>query len=158
MKTGLMYNRRIDRIIIVLVPLAFGVYASTRPIKRLRADMPPQFVDISPAAGNKQRAAETELARKYWAAAITAVEWRYSYGSPLPDTPPDDFRIDGNTAASAELPSASRLRYWRRLQKVWLSPDSWRTTQEWSLRWLTDPVMRIGDWFDRTVSDFAGKP
>jgi hypothetical protein len=154
----MLYNRKIDRLLIVVVPIGLFLYASTRPTMRLRADMPAQFTDASASASSRQRAAEADLARKYWALAISAVQWRYTYGSPLPDTPPDDFRLFGDVPAGSEPLSASRFRYWHRLQLVWLSPDAWKVTHAWSTQWLTDPLMRAGDWFDRSFKDFVANP
>jgi hypothetical protein len=154
----MLYKRRIDRFLIVAVPVVIFVYASTRPIKRLGADMPPQFIDTPPSARGKQRAADVELAHKYWELAISAMQWRYTYGSPLPDTPPDDFRLYGDTPSASEPLSLSRFRYWHRFQQVWLLPETWKTSREWSTLWLTDPIMRAGDWFDRTLKDWVGKP
>jgi hypothetical protein len=62
----MLHNRKLDRLLILIVPAALFVYLSTRPHVRLRADMPRQFVDIPASAGPKQREAEERLAREYW--------------------------------------------------------------------------------------------
>jgi hypothetical protein len=154
----MLYNRNVDRLLIVVVPVALFVFASTRPIERLRGDMPLNFVDSPPSALPKQRAAEERLARKYWFVTLTAVQWRYTYGSRLPDTPPQDFRVYGDSP-SAPLPLPdSRLRYWHRLQQVWLFPESWTKSRQWSTQWVSDPVMHVGDWIDHTLKDAVGSP
>jgi hypothetical protein len=154
----MLYNRKIDRTLIVLVPVALFIYASTRPTVRLRADMPPQFADSPAIPGAKHLTDEERMARRYWDVAVSSVQWRFTYASPLPETPPEYFRVYGDPATGAAPPAESRLRYWRRLQQIWLSPAAWKTTHEWNTRWLVDPIMQAGNWFDRTFKDFVSKP
>lgn len=136
----MLYNRAIDKLLVIAVPVALFVYASTRPVTQLRPDMPPIFLATPRQASAQQRAAEKRIAQAYWDCTVALIQWRYTYGSPLPDGPPDDFQIGGQTAAALKLAQASRLRYWRQLQKLWNSPDVWITSREWSTRWLTDPL------------------
>jgi hypothetical protein len=154
----MLYNRKVDRFLIMVVPVALFLYASTRPIVRLRTEMPLSFVDTAASATAKQRAAEERLARKYWSVAISVIQWRYTYGSPLPDTPPQEFRVYGESPSVSAPLSDSRLRYWHRLQQAWPSPEVWQKSREWSTQWLTDPVVRAGEWLDRTVKDAVGNP
>src|SRR5579863_4595641 len=118
---SLLYNRAIDKILILLIPTALFLYASNRNVLRLRAVMPLQFVDTS--VSPRQRASEEQIAREYWNCALTFVQWKYTYGSPLPAEPPEDFRIDDRLIGGAGAGPSSRLRYWHRLQQLWLSPD-----------------------------------
>jgi hypothetical protein len=142
----MLYNRKIDRLLILIVPAALFVYASTRSHVRLRANMPQQFVDIPASAGPKQREAEERLAREYWSCVVTVIQWKYTYGSVLPDAPPEEFRLNIQPAPGSEPVASSRVRYWHRLQQVWLSPSSWATSREWSTDWLTEPIKRGGTW------------
>jgi hypothetical protein len=102
--------------------------------------MPAKFVDSPRHANAHQRTREERMAHAYWDCAVTLMQWQYTYGSPLPNKPPDDFRVDTTDVIPWKADPASRLRYWHRLQKLWNSPDSWTTWHEWSMRWLTDPV------------------
>lgn len=184
----------------VTVPVVLFVYASTRPIMRLRADMPSRFRDASKTAGVAQRLAEQRLAEAYWNCALTFIQWKYSYGSPLPDDPPDEFRIkvampagpgpsnanapqgpdaglngaglagsdpDGVEAARAaarlrrkrpppDPVEDSRLRYWRRLQQLWVSPEAWQRSREWSTEWMTGPVTGAVEWSEDYVRNLTG--
>lgn len=184
----------------VTVPAVLFVYASTRPIVRLRADMPPRFADVSKTAGVAQRKVEQRLAETYWNCALTFIQWKYSYGSPLPDHPPDEFRIrvampavpgpsnakapqepdaglnggglagsdpDGVEAAGAaarlrrkrpppDPVEDSRLRYWRRLQELWVSPEAWQRSREWNTEWMTGPVTEAVEWSEDYVRNWTG--
>jgi hypothetical protein len=139
----MLYNRTIDRFLIVAVPAGLFVYASTRPIVRLRADMPAQFVDAPASASAKHRAEEERMARAYWNCAVALVQWKHSYGSPLPEIPPAEFRIDEKTAPASEAASLSRLRYWHQLQSLWLSPEVWTASREWNTQWLTETIAHV---------------
>ena len=149
---SLLYNRAIDKILILLIPTALFMYASNRNVLRLRAVMPLQFIDAS--VSPRQRASEERIAYEYWNCALKFVQWKYTYGSPLPAEPPEDFRIDDRSVdrPGAGAGPASRLRYWRRLQQLWLSPDSWTASREWSTGWLTEPIMKVVDGLESYVS------
>jgi hypothetical protein len=144
----MLHHRMLDRLLILIVPAALFVYLSTRPHVRLRADMPPQFVDIPASAGPKQREAEERLAREYWSCALTVIQWKYTYGVRLPDSPPEQFQPNTQLAPCSEPISSSRVRYWHRLQRVWLQPSSWVTSQTWSTDWLTTSIAKTLNWFD----------
>jgi hypothetical protein len=137
---NVFYQRAISRLLLLAVPTALFAYASSRPVTRLRPDMPARFVDTARHANAQQRAREERVAQAYWDCAVTLMQWQYTYGSPLPDKPPDDFQFDAADAVSWKPDPESRLRYWHNLQKLWNSPDTWTTWREWSMRWLTDPV------------------
>jgi hypothetical protein len=127
-----------------LIPAALFVYLSTRPLMRLQADAPPQFLDAN--ARSRHRAGEERVARAYWNCAVTFVQWRHSYGSPLPQDPTDDFRIDARTYGADAASEASRLHYWNKLREAWLLPASWRQSREWSTAWIIDPATRAANW------------
>jgi hypothetical protein len=135
-------HRRIDRFLLLMIPAAFFVYQSTRPLMRLQADVPTQFLDAIPGARSNHRAAEERVARAYWNCAVTFVQWRHTYGSPLPQDPTDDFRIDAKTYGADAASEASRLHYWNKLREAWLLPASWRQSREWSTAWVIDPATR----------------
>jgi hypothetical protein len=154
----MLYNRKVDRLLLLVVPLGLFIYASTRPHVRLRADMPPQFVDISASAGPKQRTAEETLARKYWQCVETTIQWKYTYGSPLPETPPMDFRVEKSADSGSDAAAtSSRMRYWRRLQRVWVLPSSWVTSHAWSTTWLTDPIKDAFNWLNNYITNLFAK-
>ena len=150
----MLHHSMLDRLLILIVPAALFVYLSTRPHVRLRADMPPQFVDIPASAGPKQREAEERLAREYWSCALTVIQWKYTYGARLPDSPPEQFQPSTQLAHGSEPVSSSRVRYWHRLQGVWLQPSSWVTSQTWSTDWLTTSIAKTLNWFDNYLRDW----
>jgi hypothetical protein len=134
------HNRVIDKLLIIAFPAALFVYASTRPVTRLSPDMPRSFVDVPRHASAQERRGEERIAQAYWNCVATLIQWRYTYGSPLPGDPPDDFQIGALTGATPKAAQDSRIRYWRRLQRIWDTPQAWTTSREWSTLWLTDPL------------------
>lgn len=140
------YHRGIDRLLLVLVPAGFFIYMSIQPVTTFRPDMPPQFVDYRPNAGSAQRAAEERLARAYWDLFVTETQYRYPRGSALPASPPNEFQLGNAQPPGAESLASSRVRYWHRLQHVWLLPSSWVTSRKLSLDWLVQPIVKATDW------------
>ena len=161
---GLLYNRTFDRLLILLVPVAWFTYSSWQPIYELREDMPPQFVDVPATASAADKARERSVAQAYWELARTAIRPRYTYGSALPADPPPDFSLNSAAAAvpapspakvitanraarksAAGLPddSSARDRYWHKLQQVWLEPYIWQSHRQWSTAWFTSPIRRL---------------
>jgi hypothetical protein len=172
---GLLYNRVLDKFLILLLPVTWFVYCSWRPTFRLRADMPPQFVDVTAAATPSERAREEKLARRYWDLA-RMMRWEFTYSSPLPADVPLEFRIDEQTMSrSAQRPAPnihadrdrdktrppgvgspdSRIRYWGKLQSVWLRPDVWEAHQEWSTAWFTGPLLQLYHNFQDYISNLV---
>jgi hypothetical protein len=172
-RPGLLYNRTYDRLLILLVPVAWLAYSSRRPIYELREDMPPQFVDVPAAASAADRAREQPVAQAYWDLARTAFRPRYIYGSALPADPPPDFdvtfaataiqpastatggtrnKLRRKSAAASKDASNARIRYWRKLQQAWLEPYAWHSHKAWTTNWLTDPILRLYSGFQDYVS------
>lgn len=149
----MLYNRKFDRLLLLLIPAALIVYASTRPHFRLKAEMPPEFVDLPPKASREHKAAEERLAREYWQVVQMSVQWKYTYGSSLPESPPAEFRITGRSEDGAGTARSSRLRYWRQLRKIWVLRTSWVRSQEWTTHWLTDPIIKAASWIQNYVRD-----
>jgi len=154
-------SRRLDKLLILVVPTAFFLYLSSRPVFRLRVEMPSRFVDLAPSSASpRQREEERQVALDYWNCAVTMIQWKYAYGSPLPLDPPDEFRVYarlGDTARPArgkDQALDARVRYWKRLRQLWVSPDTWKTSREWSMAWLTDPIYRLIDGFDTYFKDW----
>lgn len=149
----LLYNRTLDKFLIVLLPMAWFAYYSWRPIYQLRTDMPAQFVDVPAAAPAAARAREQRLARAYWDLARRAFRPRYTYGAPLPDDPPPDFRLDPSVGPPSPAGAAagrtreeisdSRVRYWHKLQKLWFEPYAWEAKRQWSTAWFKRPFLRL---------------
>jgi hypothetical protein len=113
------------------------VYRSTNVVMRLRPEPPPEFFELRAERNAERREAEERLARAYWDRAVQFVQWRYTYGSSLPDEPPPEFTVDvqGFPGALANAP-ATRARYWQRIRKVWNLPQAWRKTIAWDTNWL----------------------
>ena len=51
--------------------------------------------------------------------------------------------------------TATRARYWQKLQEVWYLPTVWEKHYEWDTRWTTtwmDQVKSVGDWLYSRLS------
>jgi hypothetical protein len=153
----MLYNRKLDRLLLLIVPAALIVYASTRPQLSLRVNMPPEFIDISQSASRSRREAENQLAQQYWDCVLTTIQWKYTYGSLLPDAPPEGFRVEKSAVPGSESVASSRVRYWRQLRKVWVMPSSWTTSRNWSFNWLIDPLKRAADWVNNYFSNLFSR-
>src|SRR5487761_503588 len=131
----MLHRKTADRILIVLIPAVWFVYESTRPLLRLRARAPAQFMGATASSGAGGSTGEEAIAKAYWDCAVTLIQWQYTYGSALPELPPDDFRIYGKGAGGGQADATSRLRYWRGLRRLWMSPETWDSSREWSTQW-----------------------
>jgi len=110
--------------------LAAGAYfsgSSPAPKPQLRADPPAAFMDNHPGWSAKRRASEDEVARAYWQAAIQNVQDKYNFGTPLPEQPPREFKID---APSPPNSPDERAHYWEKLREVWGTPEAWEQTSD----------------------------
>jgi hypothetical protein len=76
-----------------------------------------------------------QWAREYWTCA-RSLRLKYTYGVPLPATPPPDFHIAEEQKVARETAEQIRLLYWKELQKQWLSSNAWEKTGVLKLDWL----------------------
>jgi hypothetical protein len=133
---GSLYGMFVGAVTLVLAGLF--IYRSWQPVMHLRAVPPADFLNVPSTWTPAQRRVEERLARAYWNVAIQLSRSSYVYGDRLPSEPPAVFSVDPKAYPSAvEGAAAARLRYWRNLQSVWHSPESWDQTYEWHTDWLT---------------------
>src|SRR5579885_2825198 len=104
--SALFYARGFDRYLMILIPTAFLLYATSHPVNRLRVEMPTQFVDAPAGASNARWGTEAEIAQAYWNVAVTVIQWQYGFGSSLPAEPPANFRIDETLFGAAWIACA----------------------------------------------------
>lgn len=126
--------------LVLLVLVGLFAEASFRPIYRLRATMPMEFLDARSSSPAEKRAAEERIARAYWDCAVNVIQWKYGYGYRLPQDPPSDFIVTSQDLEEASKDSATRAHYWLMLQRVWYVPDNWTKNYQWDKRWLSDWV------------------
>jgi hypothetical protein len=140
-----------DKLIICGLVLGLFLYVSYRPQFRLREQMPPEFGPDT-TLDSRARSAELRIAQRYWTCAVQQIQWRYAYGSQLPQDPPSDYTI---TAAGVK-PSASeldtRIHYWKKLHLVWTLPDAWEKTYTWTLDWIGDGMEAVSNWLQEHVA------
>src|SRR5229473_7296889 len=132
-RVGDFIGRHFDKIFILLLAAGLFSYASIKATFRLHGEMPPQFSETTSSSTDQPAVERT--ARAYWDCAVSQIQWKYSYGYPLPQEPPPEFTLakeDYNTVATDP---ATRAHYWRRLQAVWSVPSTWRKSYGWDFIW-----------------------
>ena len=143
---------KIGRWFVVGIPALFFIYLSTRPVMRLRETPPADFMEIRPEWSPKRRLAEERLAQAYWESTVRVIGQEFSYGSRLPDDPPEEFKVDERAlqGGPGESVHGTRLRYWQRLQKVWVLPQAWKKSYEWNTGWFRSAILSV----QRSVGNF----
>jgi hypothetical protein len=125
-----------DKLIVCAFALGLFLYASYRPQFRLREQMPPEFVADTPSSHDQKQGAEQRIAQEYWDCAVKEIQWRYTYGSLLPQDPPPEYTITTAGGDPGTGDRDTRIRYWKRLRLVWTLPSAWEKTYTWTLDWL----------------------
>jgi len=139
-------------LVLLLAVLGFLSY---RPVMRLKAELPPGFMDVRKEWNAERRAVEERTARAYWQLALTVVQRQHTYGARLPEDPVPEFKLDEREfpAGSSPASPATRAKYWKRLREAWLLPQAWEQTHQWSLAWFPEFLTR----FAMAVSAFLGR-
>jgi hypothetical protein len=150
-----MVHRRHDILAIVIIVLCVVGYASFRTEFRLREKMPAEFYDSSRAPAGK-RASEEKIARAYWKAAVTQVQWKYGYAHRLPDDPPDEFAVTSEEVGPAAQDSALRARYWQKLRDVWGISGVWQEEYKLNTIVLRQSFRSAGQWLESTMRRVTG--
>jgi hypothetical protein len=108
---------------------------TAEPVKRLKADPPPQFLSVQ----THMKIDKSAFAKAYWSCARNLP---YSYSTPLPTDPPPGFRIPEEQHIPNGAASEIRKAYWTQLQKDWLDSHVWEST--YTFRWLSVGANMIG--------------
>jgi hypothetical protein len=140
----LFKRQRIDRLLLALIVVGLFLYASYRPRFRLRAEMPPEFLDQSVNVAKK--GGEEKIAQAYWECLVDDIQWKYGYGHSLPGEAPLEFNL--GTQRSDYL-ADDRARYWHRAQRFWYIRSAWAEEYEWNFDWTTDWIQTGGEWLHR---------
>jgi hypothetical protein len=135
-----------DKLIVCAFALGLFLYASYRPQFRLREQMPPEFVADTPSSHDQKQGAEQRIAREYWDCAVKEIQWRYAYGSALPEQPPPQFTIESASASVGAGNPAIREHYWQKLRAVWFLPSIWGQTYRWDFSWMRNPIKGAAEW------------
>jgi len=146
---------------VVLIVLGWlFVYRSTRPVLSLSAQPPQLFYDSIRTSDPQEQQHARAVAREYWRVAVQRIQRNYSPNRPLPETPPEQFRI-AYTAGDLESDAvAMRELYWYRLREVWNEPKIWVVSYGWSTAWVGNTLnslpQYIPDWFSVVVQSLVG--
>lgn len=157
-KAGISSGLKLGLGLGIIALLVMVAYFALSPVIRLRPNPPAAFFDNSPTWTAAQRTRENDVARAYWAVAVTRIAPRYPFGSALPANPPDDFALSETAGprAATTAGAEARNRYWQNLQAVWAQPQAWERTSNWdidSLRiWLNHAVVRVNRLFSSRSS------
>ncbi len=114
--------------VMMLMLLAY----SYQPVRRFQSVPPPDFLYLSVPIVDRQ-----QFAQEYWDCARRILP-RYTYGVPLPASPPPDFHIPEEQLLPRAVADNIRLLYWKQLQKDWLNSSDWRTMYAISFNWILD--------------------
>lgn len=144
----MIVRRKYDMALVGAFALALFAYASIRPQFALQPEMPPEFVS-APLLPAPKRAAEQSRARAYWHCAVSQIQWKYRYGTSLPKEPPEEFRISDGLPGASE--TAERLRYWKRVQEVWLLPSVWNKQYTLDFQWVVQAIQVAAEWLGSQV-------
>ncbi len=115
------------------------------PQRRLRLEPPGEFLALQSPTRHQP---DEQLARAYWNSASRSLQWKFSYGAPLPETPPPEFQPLSEAGTGVwlnEPPDAVRKAYWDGMRKAWLAPGSWHTVYEARFSWLQKPFEWVQD-------------
>jgi|GEM_PF-3194666 len=152
-KAGISSGLKLGLGLGIIALLVIAAYFALSPVIRLRPNPPAAFFNTNQTWTAAQRTRENDVARAYWAVAVTRIAPLYPFGSTLPANPPDEFVLTETAApGTATIAGAeARTRYWQNLQAVWAQPQAWERTSNWdvdSLRiWLNHAVVRVNRLF-----------
>ena len=148
----MFFRHSYDKLIYPLLAIVALTAVSFRPKYHLRGDMPPDFFPTMAANSSPQkRSLDQKIAWAYWESAQMNIQWKYPHGQTLPPDPPPEFRVDAKALGSSADDPATRQLFWRRLQQVWYSPETWQKQYEWSLDWASDPISSGAEWLKDKV-------
>jgi hypothetical protein len=142
----MFYRHHSDKLIFPIVALIIFLVLSYRPKSHLTSKMPEAFFPGSSSTQVRPGAGDKRVAWAYWEIALMDIQWKFTRNSTLPADPPPEFRVDVKALEPATSDPELRQLYWRRLQLVWNSPDSWKDDYQWDFGWVRDPVEGIADW------------
>jgi hypothetical protein len=150
----MFFRHSYDKLVYPLILVAAVIAFSYRPKYHLRGEMPSEFFPATAAAkSSAQRSLDQKIAWAYWESAQMDIQWKYPHGQTLPVDPPPEFRVDAKALGPSASDPATRQLYWRRLQKVWYTPETWQKQYQWDMNWASDPLTSAGEW----LRDETGK-
>ncbi len=99
---------------------------------RLNHNPPQQYRVVQFAPGGT---ASAELADEYWDLAVRVVQWKYPYGTALPQDPVPEFTLVAKTSGGNRAATAARQQYWNLLRQLWPRPEVWHRRLEFDVSW-----------------------
>lgn len=151
----MFYRHHADKLIFPIIALVIFLLLSYRPKSHLISQMPDGFFPGASSTHVYASENDKRIAWAYWETALMNVQWKYSRNSTLPADPPSEFRVDIRALQPATPEAELRQLYWRRLQQVWNSPDSWKNDYQWDFGWVRDPVEGIAGWIRSLSQKFS---
>jgi len=142
----MFFRHNVDKLIYPIIALIIFLVLSYRPKSHLTSKMPEAFFPGTSSTQIRPGEYDKRIAWAYWETALMNIQWKYGRNSSLPADPPPEFQVDVKAFEPATSDPELRQFYWRRLQLVWNSPDSWKDEYEWDFGWVRDPVEGFGDW------------
>lgn len=145
----MFFRHHTDKLLIPFGLVIVLFVTSYRAKYHLRSEMPAAFFDEDQKS--KKSSLDEKIAWAYWESAVMNLQWKYPYSHPLPIAPPGEFQVNAIALGPTASDPATRLLYWRHLQRVWYLPEAWQKDYEWDFSWLGDPVSSGGGWLRNTA-------
>lgn len=124
-------------IVVVLVMLSFNLSLHLCP------DAPLAFRELPVAPNGKPN---PEAANEYWHSAVTAVQWKYHFGTGLPHDPPPEFVLRTDRLARRKTADdPARQQYWNQLRQLWSHPELWQRKLELDVSWAGRAASSVRD-------------
>ena len=109
---------------------------------RLTENAPREFRELPVAPGFK---ANPDVANEYWRSAVAIIQWKFPFGTMLPDEPPPEFRLLPGTHTRTAIADAARQQYWNKLRQLWSHPELWQRKLDFDVSWAGRAVLSVKD-------------
>ncbi|MGH9449804.1 MAG: hypothetical protein ACRD11_04605, partial [Terriglobia bacterium] len=121
-------------VLVALIPTLLFLYLMNRPVMRLKAVPPADFLNAYPEWTAQHQDISVKLGEAYWDWAALHLVRDYPYGTQLPEQPPVSFQVDGQDFPTGVGADVARMRYWNELRALWTHPQSWDKIDAWNQR------------------------
>lgn len=126
------YGSKWVLILVALIPTVLFIYLMNRPVMRLKAEPPADFVNAYPEWTAQHQDEAVKLGEAYWDWAALHLVRDYPDGTQLPEQPPVSFEVNGSGFPSGVEADVARMRYWNKLRELWTNPQSWDKIEAWN--------------------------
>jgi len=141
----LFVRQKSDKLLILVLLAGLFAFLSYRPKFQINKQVPVEFLSSSEPEPRARTAAEERMAKAYWDCVVNNIQWKYNYGSRLPQDAPPEFIVIRSDLGANAADGETRARYWRKLQQVWYLPSTWKKEYVWDASWTTRWIETLKD-------------